>query len=109
MSEDEVLGLANMFDGLEPQDGKVKVSKIKSFFKDKNQPLYENLKTRYRNDDEITFDEYFDLFAEDIVDKKRQFGNVKYDSNAKDVTCGFCPYPQGSDTRDSYRAMSKNI
>lgn len=40
----------------------------------------------------ISWDSFFGVMSNDILEKKRKFGDVQFDSSARDVGCVFCPY-----------------
>ena len=63
---------------------------------------------RFEGKSEVDFQEYFIVMSDHLADKKATFDNVIYESNIKDVSCLFCPYPVSKENeRDSMRVMSK--
>ena len=65
---------------------------------------------QFEGRNEVDFDHYFVVMSDHLAEKKATFNNVIYESNIKDVSCMFCPYPVSKENeRDSMRVMSKNL
>lgn len=88
----EIIGIKTIFESLKPQDGVVKVEKIQELYKSSyDKPKIDE---RFGNRKYVNFDEFFDIMSSNIIEKKKKFKNIEFDSGEEPMPfCVICPYP----------------
>ena len=97
ISEREVVELKNIFDGLEPINGFVEVSKIRALYKNScKRNAMDNL---FQGFDLISFDEFYSIMAQDMISTRMKYQNVEFDGEEPDANFFYCSYPQDRRTK----------
>ena len=103
LSEQEILDIKQIFDSLEPDNGYVSLNDIYRLY---SQALdRDEIEEKFANMTQVNFEEFFDVMGELMVDKKRRFKDIEFDSNVKNVSCFFCPYPSETNKSDAQVTM----
>lgn len=104
LSEGEVLDIKRIFDSLGPVDGLVDLNDVHKLY---SQSLDRNvIEQNFGDKSKVTFDEFFEVMGNLMVEKKHQFKNIEFDSNVKNVSCFYCPYPSDSRRNESPSAIN---
>jgi hypothetical protein len=91
LTEREIFGIKAIFESLDPKEGLVKVQTIKELYKNSyDKPLID---AQFGSRMYVNFDEFYDVMAKNIVDKKKRFKDIEFDSNEQQASCLLCPYP----------------
>ncbi|EGR34537.1 hypothetical protein IMG5_007960 [Ichthyophthirius multifiliis] len=89
LNKDEVIMIKNVFDSLDPETGMIKVSNLRQRYQDSyDKNKYDQIIGMKQV---LNFDEFYDIMANDIIDKKLKYGNIQFDSQGLDTDCLFCP------------------
>ncbi|KRW99995.1 hypothetical protein PPERSA_05498 [Pseudocohnilembus persalinus] len=95
LRREEVIGLWNVFESFGPQKGVIQVSQLKKRYQDSYDKT--TFDQKLKNMETLDFDQFFQVMSEDIIDKKKKYGDVDFDYNPhENAQCIFCPSFQGN-------------
>lgn len=91
LTADEVIGIKRIFESLKPNDGVLKVERIQKLYKSSyDKPMIDE---QFGAKKYVNFEEFYEIMACNILEKKKKFKNIEFDTNEDSVSCLYCPYP----------------
>lgn len=93
MTINEIVGIKTIFESLKPQDGFVRVEKIQELYKSSyDKPKIDQM---FGSRKYVNFEEFYEIMSYNIIEKKKRFKNIEFDSGEDPVMpfCIICPYP----------------
>lgn len=91
LHEREILEIHEMFENMAPLDGYIDVDDIENYYSSTSELA--TIKSKFGTKTKANFDEFFDVIADVLLERRNKYQNVEYDSSSRNVSCLYCPYP----------------
>ncbi|KAL4464681.1 hypothetical protein ABPG74_011242 [Tetrahymena malaccensis] len=89
LTNEEIIMIKTVFDQQEPENGVIKSSRLRKLYQDSYDK--KNYDQKIGDKQFLNFDEFFEIMASDILEKKEKYKDIQFDSQGQDIGCVFCP------------------
>ncbi len=91
LHEREVVEIKNMFDSMVPINGLIDVDDIENYYS--NAAELKTIRGKFGEKKQANFDEFFDVISVVLLERRNKYKNIDFESNSRNVSCFYCPYP----------------
>ncbi len=90
LNQNQIIQIKEAFDYCEPEDGRIKLSKLRTATENSN--AKQKIEDYMRNKDSMNFDEFFMMSKELVKEETKNNPNMVIDTDEVEASCFFCPY-----------------